>query len=112
MAEVTAEKVRLVRERTDCGMEVAKRALFETDGDVSYAIIWVTDSSSHPRLRKLFSIGRKPRIRKVNGKWEWVANNCGNFNYIHKVKEFVYWLNMRANQCHAFYNVQGDNSEV
>ena len=58
MAEITAQKVKELRERTGAGMMDCKRALEETDGDMDKAIAWLREKGVATAAKKA---GREAR---------------------------------------------------
>jgi len=52
MAEITAEKVKNLRERTGAGMMDCKKALQETDGDEEKAIVWLREKGIASAAKK------------------------------------------------------------
>lgn len=88
MAEITAEKVKNLRERTGAGMMDCKKALQETDGDEEKAIVWLREKGIASAAKKagreareglihsyIHAGGRLGVLIEVNSETDFVARN-------------------------------------
>ncbi|HEY7024077.1 MAG TPA: translation elongation factor Ts [Candidatus Limnocylindrales bacterium] len=88
MAEITAEKVKNLRERTGAGMMDCKKALQETDGDEDKAIVWLREKGIASAAKKagreareglihsyIHAGGRLGVLIEVNSETDFVARN-------------------------------------
>jgi elongation factor Ts len=88
MAEITAEKVKNLRERTGAGMMDCKKALQETDGDEEKAVVWLREKGIASAAKKsgreareglihsyIHAGGRLGVLIEVNSETDFVARN-------------------------------------
>jgi elongation factor Ts len=88
MAEITAEKVKNLRERTGAGMMDCKRALEATDGDEEKAVAWLREKGMASAAKKagreareglissyIHAGGRLGVLIEVNSETDFVARN-------------------------------------
>jgi len=88
MAEITAEKVKNLRERTGAGMMDCKRALEATDGDEEKAVAWLREKGIASAAKKagrdareglvssyIHAGGRLGVLIEVNSETDFVARN-------------------------------------
>jgi elongation factor Ts len=88
MAEITAEKVKNLRERTGAGMMDCKKALTETDGDEEKAVVWLREKGIASAAKKagreareglvhsyIHAGGRLGVLIEVNSETDFVARN-------------------------------------
>jgi elongation factor Ts len=88
MAEITAEKVKNLRERTGAGMMDCKKALQETDGDEEKAVVWLREKGISSAAKKagreareglvhsyIHAGGRLGVLIEVNSETDFVARN-------------------------------------
>jgi elongation factor Ts len=88
MAEITATKVKELRERTGAGMMDCKRALEESDGDLDKAIVWLREKGVATAAKKagreareglvsayIHAGGRLGVLIEVNSETDFVARN-------------------------------------
>jgi elongation factor Ts len=88
MSEITAEKVKNLRERTGAGMMDCKRALLETDGDEQKAVVWLREKGIASAAKKsgreareglihsyIHAGGRLGVLIEVNSETDFVARN-------------------------------------
>jgi len=93
MAEITAALVKELREKTGAGMMDCKKALSESDGDISAAVDWLRKKGLSAAAKKasrvaaeglvaVASAGKKAAVVEVNAETDFVARND-------KFQEFV-----------------------
>jgi len=88
MAEISAQKVKELRERTGAGMMDCKRALEEADGDLEKAIAWLREKGVATAAKKagrdareglvwsyIHAGGRLGVLIEVNSETDFVARN-------------------------------------
>jgi len=88
MAEITAEKVKNLRERTGAGMMDCKKALEATDGDEEKALVWLREKGIASAAKKagreareglvhsyIHAGGRLGVLIEVNSETDFVARN-------------------------------------
>src|SRR5690349_2270740 len=88
MAEITAEKVKNLRERTGAGMMDCKKALQATDGDEEKALVWLREKGIASAAKKagreareglvhsyIHAGGRLGVLIEVNSETDFVARN-------------------------------------
>jgi elongation factor Ts len=88
MADISAQTVKELRERTGAGMMDCKRALEETDGDLEKAIIWLREKGVATAAKKagrdareglvssyIHAGGRLGVLIEVNSETDFVARN-------------------------------------
>ena len=98
MAEITASKVKELREKTGAGMMDAKKALVENGGDMDAAVDWLRTKGLAKAAKKsgrtaadgLVAIaidGTEGAVVEVNSETDFVARNEEFQNFVKSVAE-------------------------
>ena len=98
MAEITASKVKELREKTGAGMMDAKKALVENDGDMDAAVDWLRTKGLAKAAKKsgrtaadgLVAIaieGTQGAVVEINSETDFVARNEGFQAFVKSVAE-------------------------
>jgi elongation factor Ts len=101
MAQITADLVRQLRERTGAGMMDCKKALNDTDGDIDAAIDWLRKKGLSQAAKKagrtaaeglvgVHAQGTKGAIVEVNCETDFVARNENFQKFVGELAKLTY----------------------
>ncbi len=124
MANITAQMVKELREKTSAGMLDCKKALTETDGDMEAAVTWLRKRGIAKAEKKASLVaaeglcsyavaGNKVVMFELNSQTDFVAQNAKFIDLLTKVGEIIVNSNATNTEEALAVNVEGKNlSEV
>jgi translation elongation factor Ts len=100
MANITAQMVKELREKTSAGMLDCKKALAATDGDMEQAVTWLREKGIAKAVKKESAVaaeglcsyrisGNKCVVFELNSQTDFVAQNEKFLNLLDKVGEII-----------------------
>lgn len=100
MANITAQMVKELREKTSAGMLDCKKALAATDGDMEKAVTWLREKGIAKAVKKESAVaaeglcsyrisGNKCVVFELNSQTDFVAQNEKFLNLLDKVGEII-----------------------
>ncbi|MCR5231541.1 MAG: translation elongation factor Ts [Acholeplasmatales bacterium] len=100
MANITAQMVKELREKTDAGMMDCKKALVATDGDFEKAVVWLREKGLAKAAKKAgvvaaeglcsyVVLGNKCVLFELNSQTDFVAQNAKFIALIEKVGQII-----------------------
>lgn len=100
MANITAQMVKELREKTSAGMLDCKKALAATDGDMEEAVTWLREKGIAKAVKKESAVaaeglcsyrisGNKCVVFELNSQTDFVAQNEKFLNLLDKVGEIL-----------------------
>ena len=100
MANITAQMVKELREKTDAGMMDCKKALVATDGDFEKAVVWLREKGLAKAAKKAgvvaaeglcsyVILGNKCVLFELNSQTDFVAQNAKFIALLEKVGQII-----------------------
>ena len=100
MANITAQMVKELREKTDAGMMDCKKALVATDGDFEKAVVWLREKGLAKAAKKAGVVaaeglcsyvvaGNKCVLFELNSQTDFVAQNAKFIALLEKVGQII-----------------------
>ena len=110
MANITAQMVKDLREKTSAGMLDCKKALTATDGDMEAAVTWLREKGIAKAVKKEGAIaaeglcsyaikGNKAVVFELNTQTDFVAQNAKFVDLLNKVGEIIVNSDAKCTEC-------------
>ena len=110
MANITAQMVKDLREKTSAGMLDCKKALTATDGDMEAAVTWLREKGIAKAVKKEGAIaaeglcsyaikGNKAVVFELNSQTDFVAQNAKFVDLLNKVGEIIVNSDAKCTEC-------------
>ena len=118
MANITAQMVKDLREKTSAGMLDCKKALTATDGDMEAAVIWFREKGIAKAVKKEGAIaaeglcsyaikGNKAVVFELNSQTDFVAQNAKFVDLLNKVGEIIVNSDAKCTECALKVEAEG-----
>ena len=118
MANITAQMVKDLREKTSAGMLDCKKALTATDGDMEAAVIWLREKGIAKAVKKEGAIaaeglcsyaikGNKAVVFELNSQTDFVAQNAKFVDLLNKVGEIIVNSDAKCTECALKVEAEG-----
>ena len=118
MANITAQMVKDLREKTSAGMLDCKKALTATDGDMEAAVIWLREKGIAKAVKKEGAIaaeglcsyaikGNKAVVFELNSQTDFVAQNAKFVDLLNKVGEIIVNSDAKCIECALKVEAEG-----
>lgn len=121
MANITAQMVKELREKTSAGMLDCKKALTETDGDMEAAVTWLRERGIAKAVKKEGAVaaeglcsyaiaGNKCVVFELNSQTDFVAQNAKFIALLEQVGQII--VNSNATNTEEALNVEADGKSL
>lgn len=121
MANITAQMVKELREKTSAGMLDCKKALTETDGDMEAAVTWLRERGIAKAVKKEGAVaaeglcsyaiaGNKCVVFELNSQTDFVAQNAKFIALLEQVGQII--VNSNATNTEEALNVEADGKTL
>ena len=121
MANITAQMVKELREKTSAGMLDCKKALTETDGDMEAAVTWLRERGIAKAVKKEGAVaaeglcsyaiaGNKCVVFELNSQTDFVAQNAKFIALLEQVGQII--VNSNATNTEEALNVESDGKTL
>ena len=118
MANITAQMVKDLREKTSAGMLDCKKALTATDGDMEAAVTWLREKGIAKAVKKEGAIaaeglcsyaikGNKAVVFELNSQTDFVAQNAKFVDLLNKVGEIIVNSDAKCTECALKVEAEG-----
>ena len=118
MANITAQMVKDLREKTSAGMLDCKKALTATDGDMEAAVTWLREKGIAKAVKKEGAIaaeglcsyaikGNKAVVFELNSQTDFVAQNAKFVDLLNKVGEIIVNSDATCTECALKVEAEG-----
>ncbi len=118
MANITAQMVKDLREKTSAGMLDCKKALTATDGDMEAAVTWLREKGIAKAVKKEGAIaaeglcsyaikGNKCVVYELNSQTDFVAQNAKFIDLLNKVGEILVNSDAKCTECALKVEAEG-----
>lgn len=118
MANITAQMVKDLREKTSAGMLDCKKALTATDGDMEAAVTWLREKGIAKAVKKEGAIaaeglcsyaikGNKAVVFELNSQTDFVAQNAKFVDLLNKVGEIIINSDAKCTECALKVEAEG-----
>ena len=118
MANITAQMVKDLREKTSAGMLDCKKALTATDGDMEAAVTWLRETGIAKAVKKEGAIaaeglcsyaikGNKAVVFELNSQTDFVAQNAKFVDLLNKVGEIIVNSDATCTECALKVEAEG-----
>ena len=121
MANVTAQMVKELREKTSAGMLDCKKALVATDGDMEAAVTWLREKGIAKAEKKAGVVaaeglcsyaisGNKAVVFELNSQTDFVAQNAKFIALVEKVGQII--LASNATDTESALNIEAEGKTL
>ena len=118
MANITAQMVKDLREKTSAGMLDCKKALTATDGDMEAAVTWLREKGIAKAVKKEGAVaaeglcsyaikGNKCVVFELNSQTDFVAQNAKFIDLLNKVGEIIVNSDAKCTECALKVEAEG-----
>ena len=118
MANITAQMVKDLREKTSAGMLDCKKALTATDGDMEAAVTWLREKGIAKAVKKEGAVaaeglcsyaikGNKCVVFELNSQTDFVAQNAKFVDLLNKVGEIIVNSDATCTECALKVEAEG-----